>query len=103
MRKATFLCVQNNPDAVHFVSEWLFHAMDRRLISDDENVFGMGNIAHFHENRHDQTLMSLLSKKYGIPAFADVSQYGYNDVRAYGAHVTNWEAPWIIKHTRGKQ
>merc|ERR1712228_802439 len=102
IRKATFSCYQTNPDSVHFVSEWLYHSMDRRIISDDSNVF-MQNIEKFEENRHDQTIMSLLSKKYGIPAFMDVSQYGWNDARIYGKHVLNWQYPWIIKHTRGKQ
>jgi len=102
IRKATFSCYQTNPDSIHFVSEWLFHAMDRRVISDDENVF-MQNIDGFQENRHDQTIMSLLSKKYGIPAFMDVSQYGWNDAKVYGKQVLNWDYPWIIKHTRGKQ
>lgn len=103
MRKATFSCYQTNPDSIHFVNEWLYHAMDRRIISDDPVSFNMSNINNFVENRHDQTLMSLLSKKYGIPAFMDVSQYGYNDARVYGKHVLNWDFPWIVKHTRGKQ
>ena len=103
MRKAPFSCFQTNPDSVHFVSEWLFHSMDSRAISDEQTAFSMPDIAHFHENRHDQTVMSLLSKKYGIPAFTDVSQYGYHDAMRYGKHVLNWDYPWIIKHTRGKQ
>ena len=85
---------------VFVFSEWLLHAMDRRLLTDDETALGMANVAHFHENRHDQTLMSLLSKKYGIPAFTDVSQYGYADARKYGNHALNWDALDHQAHAR---
>lgn len=103
IRKATFSCYQKNPDSIHFLNEWLYHSQDERIITDLTNSFGMNNIPHFQVNRHDQTIFSLLSKKYGVPAFEDVSQYGYGDVRRWGDIVKHWDNPWIIKHTRGKQ
>eukprot|EP01084_Bolivina_argentea_P027342 50840_1 len=101
-RKASFMCFQINPDSIHFVSEWLYHAMDRRIITDDVNVLNMANIENYHGNRHDQTIMSLLSKKYGIPAFRDPSQYGNKDAKKFGKHVQNWNVPKFIQHTRNK-
>ena len=103
IRKATYSCYQKNPDSIHFVTEWLYHSMDERAISDMEPSIGV-EINEFVENRHDQSIMSLLSKKYGIPAFSEPSQYGRGDSLIYGsAFVNHWEKPWIIKHTRGKQ
>eukprot|EP01084_Bolivina_argentea_P027339 50833_1 len=49
-RKASFMCFQINPDSIHFVSEWLYHAMDRRIITDDVNVLNMANIENYHGN-----------------------------------------------------
>ena len=108
-RKATYSCYQVNPDSIHFVSEWLYFAMDKRIISDDKGALGMNDLDKFVDNRHDQTIMSLLSKKYGIPAFMDPSQLGTKDAQIYGAHVLNWELNRvgnrrfnILSHTRKK-
>jgi len=103
MRKATFSCYQKNPDSIHFLNELLFYSQDDRIITDRPNALFMDNIPNFHENRHDQSVLSLLSKKYGIPAFQDCSQYTATDVNQYGKIVKHWDVPWIIKHTRGKE
>jgi len=102
IRKATFSCFQKNPDAIHFLNEWLYFSLNENIITDSKSQL-LAEIPLFKENRHDQTILSLLSKKYGIPAFADPSQYGEPDRRKFGKVVNHWKQPWIIKHTRGKQ
>lgn len=41
-----------------------------------ENVTGKKNYQTFIEHRHDQSVFSLLSKKYKLQAFRDPSQFG---------------------------
>lgn len=60
------------------LTQWLHFSMDARIITDQPNAMNLPNYKDFIENRHDQTVWSLLTKKYGIPAFRDPSQYGEN-------------------------
>ena len=51
--------------SIKFIQEWLFYCQDKRIITDDNNTLGKNNYNDFIENRHDQTVLSLLIKKYG--------------------------------------
>lgn len=51
---------------VQLVNEWLSFAQDERIITDNANTCGMNNFEGFVENRHDQSILSLLMKKYNI-------------------------------------
>lgn len=72
-RLGGFLVIKKTCFANEFVSEWLKYAQDSRIITDQENCMGKENYPGFKENRHDQTILSLLSKKYGLKAFRDPS------------------------------
>ena len=48
-----------------FLAEYLYYAQDKRIITDDANVLGVGNYDDFRDHRHDQSILSLLTKKYG--------------------------------------
>ena len=48
-----------------FVEEVLYYSQDKRIITDDPNTLGLNNYKEFIENRHDQTILSILIKKYG--------------------------------------
>jgi len=50
---------------VKFIQEWLYYCQDKRIITDNENSLGKPNYKDFRENRHDQSTLSLLIKKYG--------------------------------------
>ena len=50
---------------VKFIQEWLYYCQDKRIITDDENTLGQPNYKDFKDNRHDQSVLSLLIKKYG--------------------------------------
>jgi hypothetical protein len=65
--------------SVQFAMEWLAYLSDRRIGSDDRNTLGKPNHKSFRAHRHDQTVLSLLSKKWGLPAFRDPSQYGESE------------------------
>jgi len=49
-----------------FVSEWLAYAQDRRAIADDDNVLDSINDPDFCGHRHDQTILSLVAKKWNL-------------------------------------
>lgn len=49
-----------------FVKDLLFYCQDKRINSDEPNTMGFPNYEGFIENRHDQTIASILYKKYGI-------------------------------------
>lgn len=59
-----------------FLKEDLQYAQDIRIISDNENVLQQDNYADFITHRHDQSIWSLMVKKYGLVRFRDPSQYG---------------------------
>jgi hypothetical protein len=53
--------------SIALMKEWLYYAQDYRIITDAENTCGLDNYEGFVENRHDQSILSLLMKKYSIP------------------------------------
>lgn len=75
-RCATYLLLKKSEKSVKFIEEWLTLAQDRRIITDEENVMGKPNYEGFVEHRHDQTILSLLSKKWGIGAYRDPGKFG---------------------------
>ncbi len=70
-RSATHIFMKNTPDTKKLVAEWLNYAKDRRLITNDPNELGKENYEGFKEHRHDQSLWSLITKKYNIEPFRD--------------------------------
>lgn len=64
--EASFLLIEKNEITEQFLREWLQYACDKRVISDDENTCGLTNYEGFIQNRYDQTVLSLLAKKYGF-------------------------------------
>lgn len=75
-RLASFLIVRRNCQSLQFVMEWLAYASDPRILTDMDNQMGKGNLGGFAENRHDQTVLSLLSKKWELLELRDPSQHG---------------------------
>lgn len=63
-------------EAEKFLEEWLAYACDKRIISDDENVCGLPNYEGFQAHRNDQSIFSLLCKKYKIEPFENIRQEG---------------------------
>jgi len=61
-----FLLIRNSSNSRELLEEWLSYARDERIITDNPNTLGKDNYSEFIENRHDQTVLSLLCKKRGI-------------------------------------
>ena len=73
------LCIfRKCKNTTNFVEEWLSYAQDERIITNNPNECGKENYEGFVENRHDQTVFSLLCKKNNIIPHRDIAQYGNN-------------------------
>lgn len=68
-------------------AEYLAAAIDRRVISDDPNTCGLANYADFVDHRHDQSILSLLTKRAGIPVLD--GGLVLDGLRPPGTHVVN--------------
>lgn len=75
-RLSGFFLIRKSEISMNFVSEWLNFAQDKRIITDINNQCGLENYPEFKEHRHDQSIFSLLTKKYKFKAYRDPSQYG---------------------------
>lgn len=70
-----FVC-KRAPEVEAFLDEVLEYSQDIRIISDRKNEQGKQNYEGFIDHRHDQSVISLISKKRQIKRFRDPSQYG---------------------------
>jgi hypothetical protein len=77
-------------------TELLWLAQDERLLTDVPNTCGLPNHPGFIEHRHDQSIFSLLTKKYGLKAWRDPSQSGNQALLRH----PDSTYPQIIWHTR---
>ena len=82
--------------SLRFVNEWLNFAVQGQLITDSPSK--MPNYPGFIEHRHDQSIFSLLSKKYDLDIFRDISQLGNNQKHIYNNSPYNQ----IVELTRTK-
>ncbi len=79
-----FVC-KKAPEVEAYLDEVLGYAQDIRIISDRPNVMGLPDYAEFTDHRHDQSVISLISKKFDFKRFRDPSQFG--QVNHYEAEV----------------
>jgi hypothetical protein len=93
-RLASFHLWRRTDLSLRLVQEWLELAQDERLSTDLSNQCGLANHPGFREHRHDQSLLSLLTKKYGLAAHRNPS--GTNRREQY----PNSPYGQLINHTR---
>ena len=72
-----FICFRNTFDALQYVAEWYTYSTDARIVTDSPSVYGAES-PDFKENRHDQTVCSLLAKKYNVTMHSFPSGPVYN-------------------------
>jgi hypothetical protein len=66
---AGFVCFRICEESIKFVDEWVNFCLDGRIITDSPSNFP--NHKTFIQNRYDQTVFSLLLKKFGIKRYND--------------------------------
>lgn len=73
-RIATYMVLKKSKNTVAFIDEYLKVCCDSENIT-DKLVRDYQDI-EFIDHRHDQSVFSLLCKKYDFPAYRDPSEYG---------------------------
>lgn len=73
-REATYIWLIKNEFTVSLIKEYLEYAQDERIITDLSSK--SENHDDFKDHRHDQSIWSLLCKKYEIPPHKLISQWG---------------------------
>jgi hypothetical protein len=89
---STFFLCKKSDFAIHVVNEWYklisdFHMVADEFISPSVNK----NYDSFKEHRHDQSLLSLVSKLNNVDCMEDITEWGDPKKR---------NTPQIVKHTR---
>jgi hypothetical protein len=89
---SSFVLLRRSAVSLGFISQWLSYAQDSRAVTDDPNILGKDNYPGFCDHRHDQSVFSLLYKRWNFTTYDDPSQWGNNiSTRPY---------PQLINHTR---
>lgn len=73
---AGYIFCRKTKFVINLMEEWFSYCMDERIITDNANTCGLGNLIGFKEHRHDQSILSNLAVKYNIELFRDPSQWG---------------------------
>lgn len=96
-----YMIFRNTEKSRSFIDDFLHFACDSRIISDLPSTLGEEH-PEFLENRHDQTIWSLLCKKNHLPMFRNPSQEGGGWARAeYSKSINSRsEYPVIFLHHR---
>ena len=63
---ASFVVLRTDCKTLQFVMECLVYSSDARCVTGDANVLGRPNHERFIEHRHDPSVLSILSKKWGL-------------------------------------
>ncbi len=68
-RSAHVILCKKTAQSIKIIDDWLKFAQDARIITDWQCVMGKPDYEGFVENRFDQTVWSLTTKKYGLKPF----------------------------------
>lgn len=77
-RMGGFLVMKKCSETYELLDEWQKACEDYRIITDKKSTLAKEHEG-FKDNRHDQTALSLITKKRNIVAYRDPSQYGIHD------------------------
>lgn len=73
---ATYMLIKVNKESVKFIQEYLKYCRNKDILIDNELDENEDEDYQFIAHRHDQSIFSLLCKKYNYKTFRDPSQYG---------------------------
>jgi hypothetical protein len=73
---AAFSLFRKNGLSLQFLTDWLEHARDKRILTDLGNTCGKKNLPDFIAHRCDQSILSLLAQKYKFPLYRMPTQFG---------------------------
>ena len=97
-RQSGFIMIKKSNLAMDFFRDLYQFCQDERILTDMENRMGFPDYDGFIAHRHDQSVFSLLTKRYHLSAFRDPTQWGNGDID----HYPNSLYPQVIVHTRAR-
>jgi hypothetical protein len=98
MITATFSLWKKTDKNIEFLNEYLKYLRDPRIVTDDPNMCGLPNFLEFRDHRHDQSVLSLLTRRENFERFRDPSQWGNEDMNKFN----NSEYKQLVNHHRKK-
>ena len=93
---AAFQLYKKSDFSLNFLKEYIYYGTDKRIITDDINTFPLPNYKEFKDHRHDQSILSILIKKYN-QANSGKPNINYKLINNF-----NNEMPFIFCHYRRK-
>jgi hypothetical protein len=79
MLNAAFSVWMKTPKNILFLSEWQYYLKDSRVVTYEANTCGLPNLPDYIDHRHDQSVLSLLSLKYGRELYREPTQFTLNE------------------------
>lgn len=107
---STFIFIKKTKRSVAFFEQYFQISKDMPILfTDAENVLGKDNYPEYIENRHNQSVLSILCKVHNIKPDTDISEYGlhqklysYTPGVIYKPCLPLREFPYYISHRRPK-
>lgn len=88
----TFFLCKKNDFSIFIVNEWQKWMSNFHMVADEFISPSLApNYPEFKEHRHDQSILSLLCKKYKVDFMEDITEYG---------NISERKTPQIVSHTR---
>lgn len=105
----TFCAFKKSDFSTRFVNDWLQYCCNIKALAPPKDK--TQEATYFYDHREDQSILSLLVKKYKLRAWSDPSQYGRLpekyirngcEMIYYGDHIGQEDYPICILHHRTK-
>lgn len=78
-RAGGWFLFKKNDFSRKFFKESLDYGRDPRILTDMYNQLGVPNYPEFRDHRHDESLITIMSKKYDLFPYRNPSQHGIDD------------------------
>lgn len=85
---ASFIVIRKNKFTIEFMKEYMRYACDEHLITDTKSK--TPNYPEFIDHRHDQSIYSLLCKRYDVTRADDPTQWGQKHKQAPASSQYIW-------------
>jgi len=85
--EAGVLGLKKTDNNIKLITEWFEFCKNRNILTDLPNVCGLENLEGFKDHRHDQSILTNLSIKYGLKSYKlnqNIIWYNYNQPQIYG-------------------
>jgi hypothetical protein len=98
----TYVLLRNNSRSRDFVRSWKECMRDPRKLLDETSLYKSDELPGFISHRHDQSILSILATREGLPIHVDPSQwgrdrYGRSDLAPGSSRFVPKDFGWVFK------